>query len=171
VARGMPATRAQNFVMRAKGDSPVDILADVQAQMRGDVQRQWQKAPATLAEAIRQQRRAAAEASLGGTPRTPAAVSAETPLRTPRVGEDEPFVSKVANRYTAERMASGELGQVDPSTGKSTEEMVMQGLKMAPEQRERLINNFSRGVGGDLDNQGAAIRSKEAILIERSSAA
>jgi hypothetical protein len=89
----------------------------------------------------------------------------------PRVGEADPYVSKIANRYTAERMATGELGPVDPSQGQSTEHMVMQGLKMAPEQRERLINNFSRGTGGDLDTQGAAIRSKEAILSEQSRSA
>jgi hypothetical protein len=81
-----------------------------------------------------------------------------------RVGEADPYVSKIANRYTAERMATGELGPIDPSEGKSTEQMVMQGLKMSPEQRERLIDNFTKGKGGDLDTQGAAIRSKETLL-------
>ena len=81
-----------------------------------------------------------------------------------RVSESEPFVSKVANRYTAERMASGELGHIDPSQGKSTEELIRQGIQMSPEQRERLINNLVKGTGGDLDTQGAAIRSKEAML-------
>jgi hypothetical protein len=84
------------------------------------------------------------------------------------VSEAEPWVSKIANRFTAERMATGELGQIDSSQGQSTEQMVMQGLQMDPAQRERLINNFSRGMGGDLDTQGAAIRSKEAILSEQS---
>ena len=87
------------------------------------------------------------------------------------VSESEPFTSKIANRYTAERMASGELGHIDPSQGKSTEELIGQGLKMSPEQRERMIDNFSRGVGGDLDNQGAAIRSKEALLSVQSTEA
>ena len=87
------------------------------------------------------------------------------------VNESEPFTSKIANRYTAERMASGELGHVDPSQGKSTEELIANGLKMSPDQRERMIDNFSRGVGGDLDNQGAAIRSKEALLSVQSSEA
>jgi hypothetical protein len=89
----------------------------------------------------------------------------------PRVSEADPSVSRIANRYTAERMATGELGPVDPSEGQSTEQMVMRGLTMAPEQRERLINNLVRGVGGDLDTQGAAIRSKELILSEQSRSA
>ena len=48
---------------------------------------------------------------------------------------------------------------------------MQQGMQMAPDQRERLINNFTRGVGGDLDNQGAAIRSKEAMLSVQSTEA
>ena len=68
-------------------------------------------------------------------------------------------------------MATGELGHIDPSQGKSTEELIQQGVQMSPDQRERLINNFTRGVGGDLDNQGAAIRSKEALLSVQSSEA
>ena len=122
--------------------------------------------PKTLEEAITQQRRAAAAASLGETTKATEAARTEAAqtTATARVSESDPYTSRIANRYTAERMATGELGQIDPSEGKSTEEMVMHGLKMSPDQRERLINNFNRGVGGDLDNQGAAIRSKEALL-------
>jgi hypothetical protein len=68
-------------------------------------------------------------------------------------------------------MATGELGQIDPSQGKSTEDMVQQGLQMSPTQREGLIDNFIKGKGGDLDQQGAAIRSKEALLSEQARAA
>ena len=83
---------------------------------------------------------------------------------TTRVSEADPYTSRIANRYTAERMATGELGQIDPAQGQSTEHLVMQGLKMSPTQRESLIDNFTKGKGGDFDQQGAAIRSKEAIL-------
>src|SRR5215831_10275924 len=87
------------------------------------------------------------------------------------LSEAEPINSAIANRYTAERMASGELGQVDPSQGKSTEELMQQGLKMNPTQRDGLIDNLMKGKGGNLDQQAAAIRSKEAILSEQSKAA
>ena len=178
VASGMSDTRARNFVSRAKGTSPADILMDVQTQMREGGYRPVQKpqAPVDLAEAIRQQK---AVAGLGGAPAPqestarPLGGAPGGPSREPptRISESEPFVSKVANRYTAERMATGELGQVDPSQGKSTEELVRQGIQMTPNQREGLIDNFVKGKGGDLDQQGAAIRSKEAILSVQSSEA
>ena len=87
------------------------------------------------------------------------------------MSEAEPMVSSIANRYTAEKMALGELGRIDPSEGQSTEKMVMNGMNMSPNQRERLINNFMQGKGGDLDQSGAAIRSKEMLLSEQSRAA
>jgi N-acetyl-anhydromuramyl-L-alanine amidase AmpD len=87
------------------------------------------------------------------------------------VSEAEPINSAIANRYTAERMARGELGQIDPSEGKSTEEMVQQGLQMSRDQRDGLIKNFMKGTGGDLDQQGAAIRAREAILSEQARSA
>jgi len=104
--------------------------------------------------------RAQAELSRTTEPVLPAAVS-----------EAEPIRSAMANRYVQERMAAGELGQIDPSEGLSTEDMMQQGLAMSPNQRERLIDNFMKGKGGDLDQQGAAIRSKEALLSEQARAA
>jgi hypothetical protein len=96
---------------------------------------------------------------------------ATEPILPATVSEAEPINSAIANRYVQERMASGELGQIDPSQGRSTEDMVRQGLQMSPNQRDGLIDNFIRGKGGDLDQQGAAIRSKEALLSEQSRAA
>src|SRR4029077_17826812 len=87
------------------------------------------------------------------------------------VSEADPYVSRIANRYTAERMATGELGQIDPAQGQSTEHLVMQGLRMSPKQRDGLIDNFTKGKGGDLDQQGAAIRAKEALLRDEARAA
>jgi len=85
-----------------------------------------------------------------------------------KVSESEPITSAIANRYTAERMATGELGPIEPGQGKSTEEMVQQGLGMSRNQRDGLIDGFMKGKGGNLDQQGAAIRSKEALLSEQS---
>jgi N-acetyl-anhydromuramyl-L-alanine amidase AmpD len=87
------------------------------------------------------------------------------------VSEAEPIKSAIANRYVQERMAAGELGQIDPSEGQSTEDMVKQGLQMSRDQREGLIKNFMKGQGGDLDQQGAAIRAREAILSEQARSA
>ena len=87
------------------------------------------------------------------------------------VSEAEPINSAIANRYVQERMATGELGQIDPSQGQSTENMVQQGMQMSRDQREGLIKNFMKGQGGDLDQQGAAIRAREAILSEQARAA
>jgi hypothetical protein len=84
------------------------------------------------------------------------------------VSEAEPINSAIANRYTQERMAAGELGQIDPSQGKSTEEMLQQGLQMTRNQRDGLIDNLMKGKGGNLDQQGAAIRSREALLSRES---
>jgi hypothetical protein len=93
------------------------------------------------------------------------------PILPGTMSEAEPITSAIANRYVQERMARGELGQIDPSQGQSTEDMVQQGLQMSPTQREGLIDNFIKGKGGDLDQQGAAIRSKEALLSEQARAA
>src|SRR4029077_14162398 len=51
--------------------------------------------------------------------------AAEPPPAT--VSEAEPINSAIANRYVQERMVAGELGQIDPSQGQSTEDMVKQG--------------------------------------------
>jgi hypothetical protein len=93
------------------------------------------------------------------------------PILPATVSEAEPIHSAIANRYVQERMAAGELGQIDPSQGKSTEDMVRQGLQMRPDQRDGLIDNFMKGKGADLDQHGAAIRSKEVMLSEQSRAA
>jgi hypothetical protein len=93
------------------------------------------------------------------------------PVLPGTMSEAEPITSAIANRYVQERVATGELGQIDPSQGKSTEDMVQQGLQMSPTQRDALIDNFVKGKGGDLDQQGAAIRSKEALLSEQARAA
>jgi hypothetical protein len=93
------------------------------------------------------------------------------PILPGTMSEAEPITSAIANRYVQERMAIGELGQIDPSQGQSTEDMIAQGLQMSRTQRDGLIDNFLKAKGGDLDQQGAAIRSKEALLSEQARAA
>jgi hypothetical protein len=96
---------------------------------------------------------------------------ATEPVLPAPMSEAEPITSAIANRYVQERMAFGELGEIEPGQGQSTEDMVMQGLQMSPTQRDGLIDAFMKGKGGDFDQQGAAIRSKEALLSEQAKAA
>jgi N-acetylmuramoyl-L-alanine amidase len=93
------------------------------------------------------------------------------PILPGTMSEAEPINSAIANRYVQQRIATGELGQIDPSHGQSTEDMMQQGLQMSRTQRDGLIDNFMKGKGGDLDQQGAAIRAKEALFSEQARAA
>jgi hypothetical protein len=85
-----------------------------------------------------------------------------------QVGSEEPWVSKIANRFTAERMATGELGPVEPGLGVTKEEMLARGLKMGPEQIAQHVSNVMNNVGGNPRDQAAAIRTEEARLSQRS---
>ena len=85
-----------------------------------------------------------------------------------QVGAAEPWVSKVANRFTAERMASGELGHVDPSIGVTKEEMLARGLKMKPEEINQHVSDVMSNRKGDPKAQASALRAEEARLAQRS---
>ena len=80
------------------------------------------------------------------------------------VGEAEPWVSKIANRFTAERMATGDLGPVEPGVGVTKEEMLARGLKMGPETISQHVSNIMNDAGGNPRDQAAAIRTEEARL-------
>ena len=80
------------------------------------------------------------------------------------VNEAEPWVSKIANRFTAERMATGDLGPVEPGVGVTKEEMIARGLKMGPETINQHVSNIMNDVGGNPRDQAAAIRTEEARL-------
>jgi hypothetical protein len=86
-------------------------------------------------------------------------------------GESEPWVSAIANRYTAERVASGELGEVAPGQGFSTQDLLAKGLQMGPEQINQHVSDLMNGRGGNVVLQGAAVRAEEARLSQRSNAA
>ena len=83
---------------------------------------------------------------------------------TAPVSEAEPWVSKIANRFTTERMATGDLGPVEPGVGVSKEEMLARGLKMGPETINQHVSNIMNDVGGNPRDQAAAIRTEEARL-------
>ena len=80
------------------------------------------------------------------------------------VSEAEPWVSKIANRFTAERMATGDLGPVEPGVGVTKEEMIARGTQMGPETINQHVSNIMNDVGGNPRDQAAAIRTEEARL-------
>ena len=80
------------------------------------------------------------------------------------VSEAEPWVSKIANRFTAERMATGDLGSVEPGVGVTKEEMIARGTQMGPETIASHVSNIMNDVGGNPRDQAAAIRTEEARL-------
>ena len=86
--------------------------------------------------------------------------------RPPLVGEAEPWVSKIANRFTLDRMVNGELGPVEPGVGVTKEEMLARGLRMGPEAINQHVSNVMNDVGGNPRDQAAAIRAEEARLTQ-----
>jgi hypothetical protein len=86
----------------------------------------------------------------------------------PTQGESEPWVSAIANKHTRERMARGELGEVTPGQGYSTQEMLARGLRMGPEEINQHVSDLMHGTG-NLDLQASAVRAKEASLSQRAS--
>ena len=131
-----------------------------------------------LAEVIRQQK---AAAGLGGAPApqesnaTPlGGAPGELPPRlgsadrmTGNAGVEEPWESRIANKYVKERMAAGELGTVEPGTGKTTEELLAHGLTMKPEEINQHMSDIMQGKGDPVE-QTAAMRAEEARLSHRS---
>jgi hypothetical protein len=85
-------------------------------------------------------------------------------------GMDEPWVSAVANRLTANRMARGEIGTVAPEEGVSREALLNEGLRMGPEEINQQISDLMNKTG-DIRKQAAAVRAQEAQLSQRSHAA
>jgi hypothetical protein len=98
-------------------------------------------------------------------PETPPASPVAEPI--PQAYSDEPHVSAIANRFTAERAQRGELGEVQPGGTISTMDLVHQGLKMTPEQVNESVSRIMQG--GDVTTRDAtAIRGEEARLSQRS---
>jgi hypothetical protein len=77
----------------------------------------------------------------------------------------------MANRFTAERAARGEIGEVIPGEGYSKEELLARGLQMGPEEINQHVSDLMNNRGGDPKLQAGAIRVEEARLSQRSNAA
>jgi hypothetical protein len=85
----------------------------------------------------------------------------------PQAFSEEPHVSAIANRFTAERAATGELGEIQPGESVNTMDLVHHGLKMSPEQVNASVSRVMQG--GDVPiNDVAALRGEEARLSQRS---
>jgi len=80
---------------------------------------------------------------------------------------DSPQVSAIANRFTKERSAQGELGEIAPGQGVSTVEMAQRGLRMSPEEINQHVSDLVNDTG-DIVKQGQAVRAEEARLSQRS---
>jgi hypothetical protein len=68
-------------------------------------------------------------------------------------------------------MARGELGEVTPGTGVSTQEMLARAARMSPEEINRHVNDVINNRAGNPVDQAAAVRLQEANLAQRAYAA
>ncbi len=98
---------------------------------------------------------------------TEAAPPIEPPIPVTQPISDEPHVSTIANRFTQERTASGELGEIAPGQGYSTRELADAGLKMSPEEVNQHVSDLMKNTGNPIE-QGKAVRAEEARLSQRS---
>ena len=90
------------------------------------------------------------------------------PYKAPvAVNDSQPHVSTIANRFTKERAAAGEIGPVTPGQGYSTREMAERGLQMGPEQVNQHISDLMQNKGDPIE-QAKAVRGEEARLSQRS---
>lgn len=116
--------------------------------------------PQEQAPRVEQQR----EPTLKGPP------PAEPPPTEPKVSTEDPdqWVSAIANRYSQERSARGEIGEVAPGQGYATTDLIRVGERMKPEEINQHISDLMHDTG-DPKLQAAAVRVEEARLSERSS--
>lgn len=94
--------------------------------------------------------------------------NAPEPIPPPERVSDDPFVSRIANRFTEERAKTGQIGEIAPGQGYATSDLVKRGLKMAPEEINQHVSDIMNDAGGDPIKQAAAIRAEEARLSDRS---
>ncbi len=76
---------------------------------------------------------------------------------------DEPWVSAVANKYTEQRVASREIGEIAPGQGYATADLVKAGERMKPEEVTQHVSDLMHNTGDPIA-QAAAVRAEEARL-------
>jgi hypothetical protein len=81
---------------------------------------------------------------------------------------NDAWVSAIANRYTDERSARGEIGEIAPGEGYSVTDLRNRGLRMGPEEVNQHVSDLMQGKG-DPKLQAAAVTAEEARLSQRSS--
>jgi hypothetical protein len=84
------------------------------------------------------------------------------------VPEDDQWISAIANRFTEERSAAGEIGEIAPGVGYSRTDLREIGLRMRPEQIVQHVSDLMHNTG-DPKLQAAAITAEEARLSQVSS--
>ena len=164
IAGGMREARAANFVERARGTTQADILADVQTQMR---ERAGGAPSRPLPTEPPPPRPGAPPPAPPLDPSMPPPRPGSADHMTGHAGVEEPWESRIANKYVQERTAAGEVGLVEPGTGKTTEQLLAQGLRMGPEEINQHMSDIMSGKG-DPVAQTAAMRAEEARLSQRS---
>jgi len=105
----------------------------------------------------------------------PAAVSVpeSAPAAEPLVN-DHPVVSAIANKYSQERTASGDLGKITPGESASVQDLATRGQRIVEQQGEGIVDQaVSRVMSGTFDpvEDSAVMRFQEARLRARKDAA
>jgi hypothetical protein len=100
--------------------------------------------------------------------KVPAPAEPEPASSPPPSLEDERWVSAIANRFTEERSAAGEIGEIAPGVGYSRTDLREIGLRMRPEQIAQHVSDLMHDTG-DPKLQAAAITAEEARLSQKSS--
>jgi hypothetical protein len=98
-------------------------------------------------------------AAVSGTESPPAA---EPPVN------DHPVVSAIANKYTQERMTSGDLGEIAPGQGSSVQELATKGQKLVEggADVDAAVSRVNSGTFDPVDD-AAIVRFEEARLRAR----
>jgi hypothetical protein len=93
----------------------------------------------------------------------PAEPAPKPPESQQPVPATDPHLSEIANRYTQERQARGEVGEMIPATGYTREQLLEIGKRMTPEQVAQHVSDVVQGKT-KAPLQMVAVRMEEARL-------